>query len=107
MMSLAPPYYIFEGVPVFADAQDPDQFYYFPNRPHFATDEHGRPAVRFIAMKEDPGAAAPGEDDVVGFLFFDTAIDWPEATLKKVAGRIRSERRRRGDGTPGARGTIL
>jgi len=93
MMSLAPPYYIFEGVPVFADAQDPDQFYYFPNRPHFATDEHGRPAVRFIAMKEDPGAAAPGEDDVVGFLFFDTAIDWPEATLKKVAGRIRSERK--------------
>ena len=33
MLSLAPPYYIYQGVPVFADAQDPHQFYYLPNRP--------------------------------------------------------------------------
>ena len=90
MLSLAPPYYIFEGVPVFADAQDKYQYYYLPNRPHFAIDEHGRPAVRFIAMKEDPAAPASG-DDVVGFLFFDTAIDWPAETLERVARQIQQE----------------
>ena len=90
MLSLAPPYYIYQGVPVFADAQDPYQFYYLPNRPHFAVDEQNRPAVRFIALKDDPNAPAT-DDQVTGFFFFDTSIDWPAETLTSVARKIQAD----------------
>ena len=89
MLSLAPPYYIYQGVPVFADAQDPYQFYYLPNRPHFAVDEQNRPAARFIALKD---INAPATDDqVTGFFFFDTSIDWPAETLTSVARKIQAD----------------
>ena len=90
MLSLAPPYYIYQGVPVLADAQDPRQFHYLPNRPHFAVDEQNRPAVRFIALKDDPNAPAT-DDQVTGFFFFDTSIDWPAETLTSVARKIQAD----------------
>jgi hypothetical protein len=92
MMSLAPPFYSYDGVPVFCDAQDPLQYYYFPNRPHFATDEHNRPAVRFVALKADPDQPSPDAEQVTGFLYFDTALDWPTETLTHVAQKIQQDR---------------
>jgi hypothetical protein len=90
MLSLAPPYYIYQGVPVFADAQDPYQFFYLPNQPHFAVDEQSRPVVRFIALKDDPDAPAT-DDQVTGFFFFDTSLDWPAETLTSVARKIQAD----------------
>jgi hypothetical protein len=92
MMSLAPPYYIYEGVPVFADAEDPLQWYYLPNRPHFATDEQNRPAVRFLVLKANLDEIPPEQEHATGFLIFDTSLSWPEATLAKVAQKLQNDR---------------
>jgi hypothetical protein len=92
MMSLAPPYYIFEGVPVLADAEDPLQWYYLPNRPHFATDEQNRPAVRFLVLKANLDEVPTDQEHAVGFLIFDTSLAWPEATLARVAQKIENDR---------------
>lgn len=88
MLSLAPPYYVYQGITVFADSEDPQQWYYLPNRPHFATDEANRPAVRFLVLKEDLDQLTPQEEDTAGFLVFDTSLSWPEAALAAVAEKI-------------------
>ncbi|MEQ8901675.1 MAG: hypothetical protein RID62_10700 [Roseovarius sp.] len=88
MLRLGPPYYSFEGVTVMGDAQDKLQYYYFPNSPHVPVDDQGRPAMRFVAMKEAQDEVDEGEEDLGGFFFFDTVLSWPEATLKKVKKEI-------------------
>ena len=93
MMSLAPPYYAYNGVIVFSDSNDPYTWYYYPNHPHFATDEQNRPAVRFLALKADLNDLPPGQDTVAGFLFFDTALDWPAETLARVAQRVQEDQK--------------
>jgi hypothetical protein len=92
MMYLHPPFYSFEGVPVFPDYDDPNTYYYLPNRPHLAVDE-GRPAIRLLVYKTDLDELKPDEESVAGFLYFDTTLDWPEATLKKVARKIQDDQR--------------
>lgn len=101
MLRLGPPYYQIAGVTVAGDAHDPLQFYYFPNRPHLAVDEEGRPAIRFLILKDaldaiqaggddDPGAGRDTED-VAGFMVFDADLSWPEATLRRVEQELRRE----------------
>lgn len=93
MLYLNPPFYMFEGVPVVGDYQDPYQFYYYPDRPHLAVDEKGRPAIRFIAFKADLDEIEPGEDHATGFLVFDTSLAWSESKLRKVAQKIQDDRK--------------
>ncbi len=91
MMYLHPPYYMIEGVVVAPDYDDPYQFYYFPNRPHLAVD-NGHPAVRLLVYKADLDELTPEEESVAGFFYFDTTLEWPEETLKKVATKIQQDR---------------
>lgn len=91
MLYLHPPFYMYEGVPLVGDYHDPRQFYYYPNRPHLAVDEQGRPAIRFIAFRENLDEVEEGEDHAVGFLVFDTSLAWPEDTLKQVARKIQDD----------------
>lgn len=103
MLRLGPPYFDIEGVTVMGDAHDDRQFYYVPNRPHIPVDDQGRPAIRFIVLKDahdaiigdtaDDSTLKPGEDggDISGFLFFDTVLSWPERTLDKVRREIEKQ----------------
>jgi len=88
MLRLGPPYYQFEGVSVMGDAHDDKQYYYYPNAPHVPVDDNGRPAIRFIALQEAQDEVDGDEEDLAGFLFFDTVLSWPENTLKKVKKEI-------------------
>jgi hypothetical protein len=90
MMYLHPPFYMFEGVAVVPDYDDPFQYYYFPNRPHLAVD-NGHPAVRLLVYKADLDELKPEEESVAGFFYFDTTLEWPEETLKKVAKKIQDQ----------------
>lgn len=89
MLNLAPPYLQVCGVPVASDHADPRQFYYYPNRPHLAVDESGRPAVRLIVFRRDLDDLPAGEEQAVGILVFDTSLAWPDEVLKKVARKIK------------------
>ncbi len=91
MQYLHPPFYMYEGVAVIPDYSDPLQFYYFPNRPHLAVDEQGRPAIRFLIFKENLDEIADGDEHAVGFLVFDTSLAWPDKTLDKVARKIHDD----------------
>ncbi len=91
MLYFHPPYYQYEGMTVLPDYSDPRQFYYFPNRPHLAVDEHGRPAIRFIAFKADLDQVGPDEEHAVGFLVFDTSLDWPEDVVRKVGRKLQND----------------
>jgi hypothetical protein len=91
MLYFNPPYYIYEGVTVLCDYNDPYQFYYFPSRPHLTVDD-GRPAVRLLVYKADLDELKPEEEAVAGFFYFDTTLEWPEETLKKVAKKIQEDR---------------
>lgn len=91
MMHLAPPLYMYEGVVVAPDYNDEKQFFYFPNRPHIANDD-GHPAIRLLVYKSDLDELEPEQESVAGFLYFDTTLEWPEATLKKVAQKIMEDR---------------
>jgi hypothetical protein len=93
VLYLNPPFFTIEGVVVGRDYSDPRQFWYFPNRPRLATDDQGRPALRFLVYREDLSEIV-GDDDVgAGFVFFDTQLAWPEATLAKVASRLKRDLR--------------
>lgn len=87
MLSLSPPYFDFDGMIVARDYTDPTQFWYYPNRPHFALNE-GRPAVRFLVYKEDLDEIEGDDEAMAGFMFFDTSLEWPtgkvEAALQKL-----------------------
>lgn len=87
----SPPFYMYEGVAVLRDYDDKEQFYYYPNSPHLAVDEQGRPAIRFIVFKQNLDDIAPGDEQAVGFLYFDTSLDWPAKTLDKVASKIQND----------------
>lgn len=97
MLSLGPPYFQIEGMTVMSDFHDPFQFYYFPNRPKLAVDEQGRPAIRFIILKEaqdeierNPDGTA-AEEDVAGFLVFDTDLAWDSDAVRKAERFIKQE----------------
>ena len=81
----------YEGVTVYPDYSDPRQFYYLPDRPHLAVDEHNRPAVRFLVYKANLDDVSAGQETVTGFFIFDTSLAWPEATLTKVAQKIQDD----------------
>jgi hypothetical protein len=83
--------YQYEGVIVYPDYHDPLQFYYLPNRPHLAVDEHNRPAIRFLVYREALDELDVDQDEVAGFLFFDTSLAWPLETLQKVAKRLQDD----------------
>lgn len=91
MLYLHPPFYMYEGVAVAPDYDDPYQFYYFPDRPHVAVD-NGHPAIRLLVYKANLDDLKPEEESVAGFFYFDTTLEWPEATLKKVAKKIQDDR---------------
>lgn len=88
MLYLHPPFYSYEGVSVVPDNTDPQQFYYFPDRPHLAVDEQGRPAIRLIIYKENLDELPEGEEHAAGFLVFDTVLSWPQKLLDKVATKL-------------------
>ena len=91
MLYLNPPFFEYEGVVVGRDYSDPLQFWYYPNRPHLATDEHDRPVIRFLTYREDLDEIEGGDDVGAGFLFFDTVLSYPAETLDKVAGRLKQD----------------
>jgi hypothetical protein len=91
MLYLHPPFYEFEGVQVFSDFHDSLQFYYGPAAPHLATDDQGRPAIRFIAFKQNLDELEEGEEAAVGVLVFDSSLAWPEQTLDRVRQKLRQE----------------
>ncbi len=91
MLYLHPPYYSYEGVTLLGDFHNPRQFYYFPDRPHLALDNQGRPAIRFIILKEAQDELEANEEDVAGFLVFDTSLSWPQDTLDKVARKLKDD----------------
>src|SRR5436305_13515706 len=96
MMYLHPPFFEYFGVIVAPDSSDPLQFWYLPNRPHLAVD-NGRPAIRFLVLKENLDGLKPEQEAATGFLFFDTTLSWPDETLKKVAARIKDDLHLDGD----------
>jgi hypothetical protein len=92
MLYLNPPFFEYEGVVVGRDYSDPQQFWYYPNRPRIGTDEQGRPAVRLIVYKEILENLDATDDEVAaGFLLFDTVLDWEPERLKRVAARIKQD----------------
>ncbi len=91
MLYLHPPFYEFEDVQIFSDFHDPLQFYYVPAAPHLATDEMGRPAIRFIAFKQNLDELEADDEEAVGVLVFDTSLGWPEQTLESVRQKLRQE----------------
>ena len=99
MLRLGPPYYIIDEVSVMGDAHDPQQFYYMPKAPHLPLAENGKPAIRLLILRdiEDQiaadaaaGTSTGGDDDVAGFLFFDTVTSWPGAVIENVRAKLQT-----------------
>ncbi len=84
MLYLNPPYFVIDGVSVFPDHADPLQFYYMPAMPHLTVLESNGEQIPQIQLIKYRGEAGNG-----GFLNFDVNLGIDEATLAKVATKIR------------------
>ena len=78
---------MFEDVAVAPDYDDPYQYYYFPNRPAPGGGRRA-PAVRLLVYKANLDDLKPEKNPIAGFFYFDTTLEWPDATIKKVAKKI-------------------
>jgi hypothetical protein len=74
-----------DGVTVFPDHADPNQFWYLPGPVSLARRADGRPCFTFIKFK--PAAVAGGAKGG-GFVMFTTSLRLPPKTEQKILGRI-------------------
>ncbi len=61
MLYLNPPYFVINGVSVFPDHEDPQQFYFLPMMPHLTTDGTGGAVRPRIQLIEYTGSAGAGD----------------------------------------------
>lgn len=86
MLYLNPPYHLIEGISVFADHADPQQFYFLPLMPHLTqvTPPDGGPPVPQIQLLKYRGTAGNG-----GFLNFDVNLGVSPEQLDEVSRKLR------------------
>jgi hypothetical protein len=83
MLYANPPIYVIEGVSLYPDHEDPQQFYYLPLLPRISCQEGtGNPSLQLIMYT---GSAGKG-----GFLNFDVDLGIPQARLEKVRAKLKS-----------------
>jgi len=96
MMYLDAPFYQIEGVTIYADYNDPLQYYYMPNAPHFSLIRDGdtaKPAVLFIKYREDLDDYDPMADHPTGggFLSFDVDLGYETELLDDVRRKLKQQ----------------
>ena len=74
-----------DGVTIFPDHADPNQFWYLPGPVSLARRADGRPSFTFIKFK--PAAVAGGAKGG-GFVMFTTSLRLPRLTEQKILSRI-------------------
>jgi hypothetical protein len=79
MLYLNPPFHLIEGVTVYADHADPNQFYFLPAAPHLTVID-GVPQIQLIQFT---GSAGSG-----GFLNFTVDLGISDELFKTVRGKI-------------------
>jgi hypothetical protein len=81
MLYLNPPYYIIEGVSVYPDHADPEQFHYLPAMPHLTTvfDPAVGQEIPQLSLIKYRGDMVSG-----GFLNFEVNLGVDKETLEKV-----------------------
>lgn len=96
MMYLDTPFYEIDGVYIYSDYNNPKQFYYMPNSPHFSMIKDGeteKPAILFIKYREDlddyDGTA--NHPTGGGFLAFDVDIGFDSETLKDIKNKLKRQ----------------
>ena len=107
MMYLDAPFYEIDGVPIYSDYNDPLQFYYMPNSPHFSTmkqsDADGnvieKPAILFLKYREDlddyDGQA--NHPTGGGFLAFDVDLGYSPERVKKIRQKLKQKLQETGE----------
>lgn len=102
MMYLEAPFYEIEGVSIYSDYNDPLQYYFMPNAPHFSMVEHEvdgevvkKPALLFIKYREDLDDYDGQADHPTGggFLAFDVDLGYEPEFLDKVKQKLEQELR--------------
>jgi hypothetical protein len=87
VLSLNPPFLMVDGISVFGDHLDPQQWYYLPLSPRLVTrTENGTEVPAFSLLRFKGGSGESG-----GFLNFDVDLHVDAALLDEVAGKIRSQ----------------
>lgn len=94
MLNLAPPQLQFGRMVIFADHADPNQFYFFPNFPHVAKTDEGKPAISLVIFKENLDELPEDGEDAVGFLSLDVDLSFTEDEVKEARAFVRSELQR-------------
>lgn len=97
MLNLAPPQLQFGRMMIFSDHADPNQFYFFPNFPHVAKTDEGKPAISLVVFKENLDELDPEAEDAVAFLSLDVDLSFTEDELKDARSFIRTELERLDD----------
>src|SRR4051794_37369263 len=89
MLYLKPPFYLIDGVAVFADHANERQFYYMPAMPHLTTVpeqvnglELQVPQIQLLKFR---GGAGNG-----GFLTFEVNLGIPDSTRDEIAVQLKS-----------------
>lgn len=103
MMYLDAPFYQIEGVYLYSDYNDPLQFYYMPNNPHFSLIKHHegseedevveKPALLFIKYREDLDDYDPAANQPTGggFLAFDVDLGYDPEFLEDIQKKLKQK----------------
>jgi hypothetical protein len=86
MLYLNPPYYVIDGVSIFPDHADPQQYYYLPMMPRLTTDMANGVATPRLQLIEYTGAAGTG-----GFLNFDVNLGIDPDVLSEVTNQLQRQ----------------
>jgi len=88
MLYLNPPFYFINGVSLFPDHEDPEQFYYLPAAPHLTqvVDSASGQRVPQIQLIEYRGEVGNG-----GFLNFDCNLGIDQDALDDIASELKSQ----------------
>src|SRR5262245_65002080 len=87
MLQLGSSTFEVDGVTIFGDHADPDQFWYLASR--VALDKRPDGSAAFSLLKWKPAAVEAGVKGG-GYLMFQTVVKLPDATRSKIMGRISS-----------------
>ncbi len=96
MMYLDVPFFQIEGVTIYSDYNDPRQYYYMPNAPHFSMIQHDgvkKPALLFIKYREDLDDYDSMADHPTGggFLAFDVDLGYDVDFLDDVKRKLKQQ----------------
>ena len=83
MLYLHPPFVQVAGLTLYPDSERPDVWYYMPNAPRLALDEHGVPVWRLLELR-----SASGEGG--GLLDFDVDLRVDPEVLAEAGRRLRT-----------------